>query len=480
MFTKTKFESFDLKQNLHKGISDMGWEFVTQVQKETIPIALSGRDVIGQARTGSGKTASFGIPILNKCEASGNLQALILAPTRELANQVAEELNNLQGGLGLSIITVYGGTDLEKQAKQLQSGVDIVVGTPGRVMDMTKRGFLATSNAEFFVLDEADRMLDMGFFPDIMWILERMENRKQNLLFSATFPQEIIDAANEFTNDPEFVLTSTEKLDIPPIDQYSVRIGRANKLWVVGRLLSLMEEEDQTIIFTNTKRMVDLLVQRLKKHKFMAEGIHGDMTQNQRERIISDLKEGKSNIVIATDVAARGIDVEGINCVIHYDAPDDAKVYKHRSGRTARAGTTGIVISFVKGNEKRRYEQIQRNVGIKKRFTDPHPNDLEMKEFKLVEPRSKRIKNKPRRRNNQGNRRYSNRGNRRNSDREDGGGPRRRDFSRKGKRKKRFSNSNGSPKRWGEQKKGGKRQHSRRNKGERRRNNSRDLERSKR
>ena len=347
MFTKTKFESFDLKQNLHQGISDMGWEFVTQVQKETIPIALSGRDVIGQARTGSGKTASFGIPILNKCESSGNLQALILAPTRELANQVAEELNNLQGGLGLSIITVYGGTDLEKQAKQLQSGVDIVVGTPGRVMDMTKRGFLATSNAEFFVLDEADRMLDMGFFPDIMWILERMENRKQNLLFSATFPQEIIDAANEFTNDPEFVLTSSEKLDIPPIDQYSVRIGRANKLWVVGRLLSLMEEDDQTIIFTNTKRMVDLLVQRLKKHKFMAEGIHGDMTQNQRERIISDLKEGKSNIVIATDVAARGIDVDGITLVINYDIPDDVDSYIHRIGRTGRIGRKGQAWSLV-------------------------------------------------------------------------------------------------------------------------------------
>ena len=211
MFTKTKFASFDFIDNLQKGIDNLGWEYVTQVQKETIPLALAGRDVIGQARTGSGKTASFGIPILNDCKPTGDLQALIIAPTRELAGQVAEELNNLQGDCGLKIITVYGGTDLEKQAKQLQSGVDIVVGTPGRVMDMTKRSFLNVEDVSYFVLDEADRMLDMGFFPDVMWIVERMTNRKQNLLFSATFPQEVIDAANEFTNEPEYVLTSEEK-----------------------------------------------------------------------------------------------------------------------------------------------------------------------------------------------------------------------------------------------------------------------------
>ena len=294
MFTNTLFSAWELNDGLLAGLESIGWEYATQVQKETIPIALTGKDVIGQARTGSGKTAAFGLPTMNACQPTGELQALILAPTRELANQVAEELSNIQGDSGLNIQTVYGGTDLEKQARNLQAGVDIIVGTPGRVMDMTERGHIDLQKPTFFVLDEADRMLDMGFFPDIMWVVERMTNREQTLLFSATFPQEIIDAANEFMNDPDFVLTNTEKLDIPPIDQYSVRIGRANKLWVVGRLLSRMNEEDQTIIFTNTKRMVDLLVQRLKKHRFEVEGIHGDLSQNQRDKIISNFKEGKS------------------------------------------------------------------------------------------------------------------------------------------------------------------------------------------
>ena len=341
MFTTTPFSAWDLKSELQEGLTNLGWEFSTQVQKETIPIALTGKDVIGQARTGSGKTAAFGLPTMNACQPTGELQALILTPTRELANQVAEELSSLQGNSGLTILTVYGGTDLEKQARSLKKGVDIIVGTPGRVMDMTERGHIDLTKPGFFVLDEADRMLDMGFFPDIMWVVEKMTGRSQTLLFSATFPQEIIDAANEFMNEPEFVMTNTEKLDIPPIDQYSVRIGRANKLWVVGRLLSRMSEEDQTIIFTNTKRMVDLLVQRLKKHRFEVEGIHGDLSQNQREKIISNFKEGNSRIVIATDVAARGIDVDGITLVVNYDVPDDVDNYVHRIGRTGRIGRKG-------------------------------------------------------------------------------------------------------------------------------------------
>jgi len=341
MFTTTPFSAWDLKDELQAGLVSLGWEFSTEVQKETIPIALTGKDVIGQARTGSGKTAAFGLPALNSCQPTGELQALILTPTRELANQVAEELSLLQGNAGIKIQTVYGGTDLEKQARSLKQGVDLIVGTPGRVMDMTERGHIDLSKPGLFILDEADRMLDMGFFPDIMWVVERMTARKQTLLFSATFPQEIIDAANDFMNEPEFVLTNSEKLDIPPIDQYSVRIGRANKLWVVGRLLSGMNEVDQTIIFANTKRMVDLLVERLKKHRFDVEGIHGDLSQNQREKIITNFKAGDSSILIATDVAARGIDVDGITMVINYDVPDDVDSYVHRIGRTGRIGRKG-------------------------------------------------------------------------------------------------------------------------------------------
>ena len=294
MFTTTRFDSWDLPDEIQSSLKAIGWEFATQVQRDTIPLARNGTDVIGQARTGSGKTAAFGLPILERCQATGSLQALVLAPTRELANQVAEELTMLQGEAGLTILTVYGGTDLEKQAKTLSKGVDIIVGTPGRVMDMTERGHINLTAPTLLCLDEADRMLDMGFFPDIMWVVERMTSREQTLLFSATFPQEIIDAAHEFMNEPDFVLTNAESLDIPPIDLYSVRIGRSNKLWVLGRLLVRMDDDDQTIIFCNTKRMVDLAVERLKKHRFDVAGLHGDLSQNQRERIFVDSKKARS------------------------------------------------------------------------------------------------------------------------------------------------------------------------------------------
>ena len=332
MFTKTRFDSWDLPENILGGLSAIEWEFATQVQKDTIPLARQGRDVIGQA--------------------------LILAPTRELANQVAEEFQTLQGDSGLSIQTVYGGTDLEKQAKKLSDGVDIIVGTPGRVMDMTDRGHINLDSPVLFCLDEA------GFFPDIMWVVERMNNREQTLLFSATFPQEIIDAAHEFMNDPEFVLTNSEELDIPPIEMFSVSVGRANKLWALGRLLIRMEENDQTIIFCNTKRMVDLAVQRLKKHRFDAEGLHGDLNQNQRERILNRFKEGEVKTIVATDVAARGIDVDGITLVVNYDLPADLDSFIHRVGRTGRIGRKGEAWSLVSRDDAPQLSKIMATYGL--------------------------------------------------------------------------------------------------------------------
>ena len=242
MFTKQRFDDWPINSSIISGLTELGWELATQVQKDTIPLALEGSNVIGQARTGSGKTGAFGIPIINGCEPKGELQALILTPTRELANQVSIEMNTIQGDLGLKIITVYGGTDLEKQARQLNDGVDIIVGTPGRVMDMTKRKYIDLEQPSIFCLDEADRMLDMGFFPDINWVIERMVNRSQTLLFSATFPQEILDASYEFMEDPEFVLTNSEELDVPPIEMFSIKVGRANKLWALSRLLSRIEK----------------------------------------------------------------------------------------------------------------------------------------------------------------------------------------------------------------------------------------------
>ena len=341
------FADWNLKAEIAAAIDEKGWTIPTEIQIESIPVARNGRDIVGQARTGSGKTAAFGIPIIESCSATGSPQAIILCPTRELAVQVSEEISWLQGQLGLAIQTVYGGTDIEKQAKSLDSGADIIVGTPGRVIDMAKRGHLKLGEISHFCLDEADRMLDMGFFPDVLWIFEQMPSRQQTLLFSATFPQEVLDAAEEFMNDPAYVMSDNLDVDVPEIEQYAVRIGRANKLWVLGRIIANMNDEDQMLIFTNTKRMVDLLEERLSKFGMKAIGLHGDKAQNKREKILDSLKERREKIVVATDVAARGIDVDGITHVVNYDLPDDTESYVHRIGRTGRMGRKGEAWSLV-------------------------------------------------------------------------------------------------------------------------------------
>ena len=346
-----RFSDWDLSPSIADAISAKGWDFVTPIQAESIPMARAGRDIVGQARTGSGKTVAFGIPLIENSQPTGQTQALVLCPTRELATQVSEELQWLQGDKGLKFVTVYGGTDIDKQAKVLDAGCDIIVGTPGRVIDMSKRGHIDLQTITHFALDEADRMLDMGFFPDILWCLERLTTRQQTLLFSATFPQEVLEAANEFISDAEHVMSDDLDVEVPEIDQFMVRIGRANKLWVLGRLMIRLTKDDQVIIFTNTKRMVDLLVERLDRHRFSATGLHGDMAQNKRERIISDFKDGKTRVIVATDVAARGLDVDGVTMVVNYDIPNDSESYVHRIGRTGRMGRKGAAWSFVSGED---------------------------------------------------------------------------------------------------------------------------------
>ena len=349
--TKSGFGSWGLGPNIVKAIESMGWSEPTEIQLEALPVALKGHDVVGQARTGSGKTAAFGIPIIERCDPGSGLQSLILCPTRELAVQVSEEINGLQGGKGLSIQTVYGGTDIEKQAKRLDDGANVIVGTPGRVIDMTKRGHIDLQSISWFCLDEADRMLDMGFFPDVMWIVEKMTSREQTLLFSATFPQEVLDASEEFTEDPVHVMSDELEVEVPEIDQYAVKVGRMNKIWALGRIISGMSEEDQALIFTNTKRMVEMLGDRMSRNGMDPSALHGDMAQNKRERILAGFREGRSRIMIATDVAARGLDVDGITHVINYDIPDDPESYVHRIGRTGRMGRKGQAWSFVSTSE---------------------------------------------------------------------------------------------------------------------------------
>tara|TARA_Y100000996_G_scaffold370080_1_gene317419 strand:+ start:37912 stop:39324 length:1413 start_codon:yes stop_codon:yes gene_type:complete len=364
------FQKWELESDILDAIISRGWDEPTEIQLDSIPLARKGRDIVGQAKTGSGKTAAFGIPILERCKSQGVPQSIILCPTRELAVQVSEELELLQGKKGLKIISVYGGTDIEKQAKILSAGCDIVVGTPGRVIDMTKKGHLDLEKISIFCLDEADRMLDMGFFPDILWIIEKIPNREQNLLFSATFPDEVLNITEEIMNDAAHVMSDDLEVDIPEIDLYAVRIGRANKLWVLGRLIANMSENGQMLIFSNTKRMVDVIVERLGKFQMKAVGIHGDMPQKKREKLLSNFKSGNEKILVATDVAARGLDVDGITVVVNYDLPDDTEAFVHRIGRTGRMGRKGEAWSLVSKEDKGSLQKIGSTWGLEIPFVE--------------------------------------------------------------------------------------------------------------
>ncbi len=364
------FNKWNLESNIIDAIESRGWTEPTEIQLDSIPLARKGRDIVGQAKTCSGKTAAFGIPILEKCECKGIPQSIILCPTRELAVQVAEELEILQGKKGLQIIPIYGGTDIEKQSKILKNGCDIVVGTPGRVIDMAKRGHLKLEQISIFCLDEADRMLDMGFFPDILWIIEKMPNRNQNLLFSATFPDEVLNITDEIMVDAEHVMSDDLEVEIPEINLYAVKIGRANKLWVLGRIITNMSEDGQMLIFSNTKRMVDVIVERLGKFSMRAIGIHGDMPQKKRENILSKFKSGDEKILVATDVAARGLDVDGITVVVNYDLPDDTEAFVHRIGRTGRMGKKGDAWSLVSKEDKGNLQKISSTWGLEIPFVE--------------------------------------------------------------------------------------------------------------
>ena len=372
------FSDWDLPEYVLDALTAEGWENPTEIQRESIPAARSGRDIIGQARTGSGKTAAFGIPIIEKTEPTGNPQSIVLCPTRELATQVCNELQWIQGNRGLTILPVYGGTDIEKQAKKLDSGVDVIVGTPGRVIDMTKRKHLNLESISLLCLDEADRMLDMGFWPDISWIISNMPIRDQTLLFSATFPQEIIDSSDEFLNNPVTIMSDELEVEVPEIEQKWIRIGRANKLWGVSRILVNMDSGDQCLIFCNTKRMVELLEDRLGKHRFSCSTLHGDMSQNKRDKVMSGFRDNEIKILIATDVAARGLDVEGVTIVINYDLPDNPEDYVHRIGRTGRMGKKGESWSFVGRDDLRQLERIRTtwNLNIIKSEAPELPSDI--------------------------------------------------------------------------------------------------------
>lgn len=357
----TKFEELQLDDRIIRAITEMGFEEASPIQAQAIPVVLEGRDMIGQAQTGTGKTAAFGLPLLQKVDPKvKKLQAVVLLPTRELAIQVAEELRRFAKFMhGIKVLPVYGGQDIVRQIRALKDGTQIVVGTPGRVMDHMRRKTVKMDHVHTVVLDEADEMLNMGFLEDMETILSQLPKERQTLMFSATMPQAIADIAKKFQKDPVTVRVIKKELTVPKVTQYYYEVKPKNKVEVMCRLLDMYSPK-LSIVFCNTKRQVDELVQALQGRGYFAEGLHGDLKQVQRDRVMESFRNGRTDILIATDVAARGIDVGNVEAVFNYDIPQDDEYYVHRIGRTGRAGREGKAFSLVVGKEVYKLRDIQR------------------------------------------------------------------------------------------------------------------------
>lgn len=357
-----KFGNLELNKKVYNAIADMGFEEPSPIQIVAIPLLMQGKDVIGQAQTGTGKTAAFGIPIVEKINPKfRGVQALVLTPTRELAIQVAEEITKIGKYREMRTLAIYGGQPIERQIMALKRGVHIVVGTPGRLLDHIRRSTLFLGSVRLMVLDEADEMLDMGFIEDIEKILKETPAEKQTLLFSATMPLEIQRLARKYLNNPEILSVSRDELTVPQIEQAFYEVKEHNKFDGLCRVLDTSDIK-LAIIFCRTKRGVDELVAGLEARGYEAEGLHGDLTQAQRNKVMKKFREGHVEIMVATDVAARGLDIDNVSHVINYDIPQDPESYVHRIGRTGRAGKSGIAISFVTPPEYRLLRMIEKMI----------------------------------------------------------------------------------------------------------------------
>lgn len=345
------FEELNLDPNILKALSNMGFEETTPIQKETIPLALAGRDLIGRAQTGTGKTAAYGIPLVERCDRNlEQIQGLVVTPTRELAIQVAEELNRIGQYKQIRALPIYGGQEIERQIKALKNRPSIIVGTPGRLMDHMRRKTIRLQHIKMVVLDEADEMLNMGFREDIEFILQQLPAERQNLLFSATIPPHIQTLARQFMNNPEIIHIRPQEVTVSHIKQYYIETPETQKLDILCRLLDI-DNPDLGIVFGRTKRRVDEIAEALNKRGYSAEGIHGDLTQSRRDTIMHRFKSGMTELLIATDVAARGLDITGVTHIYNFDIPQDPESYVHRIGRTGRAGETGKATTLVTPRE---------------------------------------------------------------------------------------------------------------------------------
>ena len=353
------FDDFNISGEIREAIGDMGFTKATPIQSMAIPDALKGMDIIGQAQTGSGKTIAFAVPILEKVFIPDRSpQAIILCPTRELCMQVADEIAKVGSKIKkLKILAVYGGQPIGKQTRVLKKGAHIVVGTPGRVIDHIERGNLDLIGIESVVLDEADEMLEMGFREDIERILSDTPRQRQTLLFSATIPKEVRQIAEAYQKNPKFIKVSNKKKNIPKITQYSFKCDIKDKFDYLIRLIEAYDA-NLVLIFCNTKKSVEFVRKHLRKQDFSADSLHGDMTQQARDKVMNKFRNGNISILVATDVAARGLDIDGVDVVINYDVPQNNDDYIHRIGRTARAGKTGFAFTLVSKDEVPRFRNI--------------------------------------------------------------------------------------------------------------------------
>ena len=371
-----KFKELELSPELLKSVERAGFEEATPIQSETIPLALSGKDVIGQAQTGTGKTAAFGLPMLEKIDTNRHeLQGLVIAPTRELAIQTQEELYRLGRDKRVRVQAVYGGADIGRQIRGLKDRPHIVVGTPGRMLDHINRHTLKLGTVETLVLDEADEMLNMGFLEDIESIISKVPEERQTLLFSATMPPAIKNIGVKFMKSPTHVKIKAKEMTADLIDQYYVRAKEYEKFDIMTRLFDVQTPE-LTIVFGRTKRRVDELARGLEARGYRAEGIHGDLSQQKRMSVLRSFKNGHLDILVATDVAARGLDISGVTHVYNYDIPQDPESYVHRIGRTGRAGKGGMSVTFVTPNEMS-YLHVIENLTKKRMATLRPPTEKE-------------------------------------------------------------------------------------------------------
>ena len=378
-----RFDELDLCQEILRGVKEMGFEEASPIQAQAIPVAMQGYDVIGQAQTGTGKTAAYTIPMLMKIDPQiKKPQAIVLCPTRELAVQVAEEIRKLAKYMSdIKVLPVYGGQEIVRQIKSLKTGVQIIVGTPGRVMDHMRRKTVKFDNINMVILDEADEMLDMGFREDMETILTETPEDRQTVMFSATMPKAIMDIARNFQKDARIIKVVRKELTVSNIEQFYYEVRPKNKTEVLCRLIDIYNPR-LSVVFCNTKRQVDELISELKGRGYFADGIHGDMKQQQRDRVMDDFRSGKVDILIATDVAARGIDVDDVDMVFNYDIPQDEEYYVHRIGRTGRAGRSGMALSFISGKEVYKLKDIERYCKTKI-LAKPVPSLDDVKNTKL-------------------------------------------------------------------------------------------------